>query len=374
MNESRAFLFLSANTPWVYMLARSLADHGEVTAVRFYDWLNYLRIKPDWPDTDPRLRRVTCALPPGYAGRIEPLFRPFIQAFIMRESSRLKRITGAAPIVVAPYPYLATWVRCVPGEQLVYYNLDEYPLYNPHRAEHFLKLERELLNRARLTVCLSIHQTETLKERVPGAAQRVEHFPLGVADSFINPAPGEPADSHKVGYIGNLSNRVDWVLVSEVAQAMPDVDFEFIGSLDKLETGVSSVAWESKRESVFALPNVKYLGPVAQLEVPKYYWRYAVNWMPYDIKHPFNIASCPTKIMDALASGRPFVSTMIPEVMPLADHISIACKVDQMVEVLRSALEKTDHDSLDQVAYARANTWDARATRFVELLEGQGAQ
>jgi hypothetical protein len=44
---------------------------------------------------------------------------------------------------------------------------------------------------------------------------------------------------------------------------------------------------------------------VPQEEVTRYYWSSAVNWVPYDLNHPFNQAACPTKIMDSLGSGRP---------------------------------------------------------------------
>ena len=125
-----SFIFLAANAPWVYALAQSLGAHAQVTAVRFHDWANRLRIKPTWPEEASAVRRATISLPPGYAGRLERMFRPLVKGLIRRETARLHRSTGAEPFVICPYPYLAPWVRDISQERLVYYNLDDYELYN----------------------------------------------------------------------------------------------------------------------------------------------------------------------------------------------------------------------------------------------------
>lgn len=370
---ARAFLFLSANTPWVYALARSLAAHGAVTALRFYDWANYRRLKPQWPEETSPVRRLMVKLPPGYAGRFEPIFRPYVRAIIMREWARLRRATGAEPITVCPYPYLAPWVRAVPDESLVYYNLDDYSLYDPARATRTALLEDELISRARLSICLSVNQMRLLQSCHPEAAGRIVHFPLGVVDDFLNPAPHIAPLPNTVGYIGNLSGRVDWRLIERVATLVPEARFHIIGKLDAVDDGPRTAGWQEARDRVLTIANVVYEGAVPQAEVREHYWRYAVNWMPYAMDHPFNIASCPTKIMDALASGRPFLSTDIPEVHLYPDRIHVVRTPEEAAERLRALLATCrSHDSEDQVAYAATQTWAHRAIELVTLVDGAG--
>lgn len=359
---SQAFLFLAANTPWVYALAQALAADAAVTAVRFYDWTNYRRLQPQWPERTSSVRRLMVNLPPGYAGRLEPMFRPYIKGFIDHERERLRGATGLEPVVVCPYPYLAPWVRRVPDASLVYYNLDDYALYDPARAQRTGRLEDELVGRARLSLCLSINQVDALRDRHPDAAERIRHFPLGVVDAFLNPEPLRAPLPRTIGYIGNLTNRVDWPFVERVAMLVPEATFHIVGKLDVLETRKDVESWQAARNRVLALPNVVYEGAVPQAQVREHYWRYAVNWMPYAMSHPFNVASCPTKIMDALASGRPFLSTEIPEVRLYADHIHIVRTPDEAAAGLRALLANYDaHDPRDQVRLAAANTWEHRA-------------
>lgn len=365
-----SFVVLAANTPWVYAFARSLADHGSVTVVRFYDLPNYRRLAPRWPDADPRVRRVTCVLPPGYAGRLEGVFRPLPTALVRRETSLLRRANGVEPMVICPYPYLAPWVRDVEDRNLVYYNLDDYVLYEPLRADRIRRLEDELIRRAKLTICLSRHQVMSLRQHVPADTERVVHFPLGVDEAFINPEPHGKPLAGTVGYIGNLTNRVDWGFVERVARALPDIRFLFVGSLENLETGYSNDTWMSDRQRVFSLQNVEHAGKVTQAQVRDHYWRYAVNWMPYDADHPFNIAACPTKIMDALASGRPFLSTDLPEVRLYPDWVHIAKTSEDAIAKLRNLVAPSyPHNADSQITFASGNTWKYRAVRFLELLD-----
>jgi len=362
---ARPILFLGANTPWVYSLAQALSALAPTTAVRMHDWANWRRLKPQWPETTSAVRRVSVVMPQGYAGTLEPVFRPLMRAIVGHERSRLLRATRCEPVLICPYPYLAPWTRSVRTENLVYYNLDEYPFYEPVRAQRVLRQEAELVARARLTVCLSMHQVQTLHFRNPASAAQIRHLPLGVADQFLNPSPDAPPLPATVGYIGNLSDRVDWMFVSDVANHLPDVRFHIVGSLGE-ETGAP---WQRLRARALSLPNVVFEGSVPQDEVRHHYWRYSVNWMPYDQTHGFNIASCPTKIMDALASGRPFLSTDIPEVRHYPDRIRIVSSADEATVALRSILSHCSaHDAAGQVAFASTHTWRHRALQFLTLL------
>jgi glycosyltransferase involved in cell wall biosynthesis len=272
--------------------------------------------------------------------------------------------------VVCPYPYLAPWLRRVPDRNVVYYNLDDYALYDPTRAVKTAQLEKEIVQRARISFCLSLHQVEALRSKYPDAARRIVHFPLGVDEKFLNPKPDLSPLPKTVGYVGNLTNRVDWKLVGNVADALPDIAFKFIGSLNKINDGNDDSSWKADRQASLGRKNVEFLGEVPQNKVMEHYWQYSVNWMPYDTRHPFNIASCPTKIMDALASGRPFVSTKIPEVLSLSDRVYVATDARHAANLIRSAIEgEINHNTADQLVFAKRQTWEIRAKEMLVHLD-----
>jgi glycosyltransferase involved in cell wall biosynthesis len=256
----------------------------------------------------------------------------------------------------------------VPSEHLVYYNLDDYTLYDPARAKRTSTLEDELIQRARLTLCLSVHQVRSLQSRHVNRTDRIVHFPLGVVRELLNTEPSRPPLPGTVGYVGNLTNRVDWRFVERVATLVPEAKLHFVGRLDVPRTNDGD--WQEARSRTLALPNVIYEGAVSQSAVGEHYWRYAVNWMPYAMDHPFNIASCPTKIMDAIASGRPFLATDIPEVRLYPDHIRISRTPEEAAASLK-ALLAGNHNGNRQVAYAATQTWSHRAQEFLALLDDE---
>ena len=365
-----SFLFLHADTPWVYTLAERLAARHAVHAVQFSDWLVYWRQEPSWPSNGhaDAMRRTMKVLPPGYAGRFAGLARPFLRRTVDGWRTDLRRKRGSEPWVVVCYPYAAPWVRHVPEDKLIYYNLDEYTLYRPERADRIREQEAELVERAAHTICLSQYQVEALGERYPAHADRISHFPLGVRDSFLHPTPEAAPDPDTVVYVGNVGARVDWGLVAAVVEQCPELMFKIVGGPIEEEP---STDWERERARVLRQSNVEHPGRVPQDDVPRYYQSRAVNWIPYDLDHPFNRASCPTKIMDGIASGRPVVSTSVPECTHYPEWITIADEPGETAEVLQAQAAPGAHDSeraRRQVAFAREHTWERRAKTFESLL------
>ena len=367
------FLLLSANTPWVFALADALSVSRPATAMRFYDVMTWRREKPRWPQGgSARLRRVMRVMPPGYAGRFQTAFSPLLRAMIDRERARLRQAGGGAePFVIAPYPYLEPWVANVPDERLIYYSLDEYAFYGLDRVAKTHAMEDRLVSRAYRTICLSAWQAEVLRERNPARAADILHFPLGVETDFLNPAPDTPPEPGTIGYVGNLTDRVDWPFVKAVAEQAPALTFNILGSLTWLADGVGDQQppdWKQARDAALALPNVRHLGAVPQAEVPPFYWRSAVNWMPYDTAHGFNRASCPTKIMDAIAAGRPFASTSVPEAMLYPEQIRISDDPAEMASALVDLVASPTPSPAEMIAFASARTWDHRAAELLEML------
>ncbi len=370
-SEDAPFLFLSANTPWVYTLAERLAEDAAVHAVQFYDWRTYWKNEPAWPTEEPNvdIRRTLRVLPTGYAGRLEWIARPFMRSMIDGWRDDLRGRTGREPYVVVPYPYLAPWVRNVPDDRLVYYNLDAYTLYRPERAERIRRQEAELVERATRTACLSQRQVQAIRERHPDQADHIEHFPLGVVENFINPSPEEKPNPGTVGYVGNLGPRVNWALVDEVVERCPNLTFVFAGELNGGAAPDGGEEWQEKRRRALNHANVDHLGRIPQQEVTKVYWQSAINWIPYDPDHPFNEASCPTKVMDGIASGRPVVSTSVPECALYPRWITIADEPDEMGQILRCKAEDTSsHSSGQQVQFAKEHTWKQRARTFRQMI------
>ena len=88
----------------------------------------------------------------------------------------------------------------------------------------------------------------------------------------------------------------------------------------------------------------------------------------------FNVASCPTKLMDLMASGETFCATGIPEARLYADYIHIVSSCKEAVSTIRGLLlGAIRHDFRRQLALAKRNVWPRRADTFFELLQTNNA-
>ncbi len=369
-----SFLFLGANSPWTYGLAEALSQRHHTHAIEFYDWRTYYILRPKWSGRTPPslLQRSMQVMPTGYAGRLERLFRFYLQQLILRWCQQLKQVSGEHPWVIACHPNLTYWVRKAPSERLIYYNFDDYALYRPNREKKILEQEKELIDRANITLCASDSQLAALQKRHPHKASRIRHFPHGFIDTYLNPQPANLPEPMTVGYIGSLGDRLDWQLIYQVIKACPEITFVFVGGRDDRGT-VKPEDWQPAREAVLTLPNVRHIDRVPSDQVANYYWSFAVNWIPYLVNHKFNQAACPTKIMDGIASCHPILSTDIPECRLYPKWISIFHSPENAIALIHKYLafsEKPEayEKRLKQLEFACQNTWQFRAQTLENWL------
>jgi teichuronic acid biosynthesis glycosyltransferase TuaH len=377
MNGANRFLFPSANDRGVYALAEKLALQGApTTAVTLHDWVTFSRLRPQWssavcPD---RLTRMNWVFPTGYMGALEPAFRPIMRRRWRRMLQRLAEPGALGPWIICPYPWLVESLRDLSDDRLIYYNYDNYQLFRPKRAAWVTRQEEELVRRSKFIFCVARTQVDAFRRRFPDRAVAVRHLPLASADAFLNPSPGRDFQENTVGYVGNLVDRVDWRMVGAVARLLPDVEFVFVGFSNVSSGGGQRTDWRTERDDVLRLPNVRRIETVPQDQVARHYWSFGLTWIPYATDHIFNYASCPTKIMDGLASGRPVLSTDVPECRFYPEWIAIFHSAEQAANLIHRSLShlrdaKAAQTSRRQVEFvSRHHTWQQRADLVQEWV------
>jgi glycosyltransferase involved in cell wall biosynthesis len=369
------FVVLGANTPWVYALTEALAQRHPATAIAIYDWRTYYRNKVRWPASQmpSRLSRHLWLYPPGFLGSFRALFSRLLARRLERTLASAAGNTPQNMWLIAPYPWLAPPAIPVAWPNLIYYNLDDYAIYRPERATTTRRQEARTIRQSRLVICLAEKQMRQLRSCPGVRPDVVRHFPLGVTAELLAPE-GVQVEADTVAYVGNLGDRVDWQLVVEVARSLTEVRFDFAGGLEEVTGSGTRSDWLRWRSDALRLPNVRHQPMVPQQEVVKYYWSAAINWIPYDVGHPFNIASCPTKIMDGLASGRPLLSAAVPECLLYPEHIAVfrsaieaTTQIQQHLTLHAQGLWK--HRRTRQLAFARQNIWSERAAVLSDWLQ-----
>ena len=322
----------------------------------------------------PGLWQRELVLPSGWMKRYPRLgMRPIGRA--VRRWRRDEAPDGRL-VLVGTYPYYLYLRDLVRPDLFVYFNIDDYALYWPGQAGQVRDLERRAVREADLTVCVSRLRADELRAAVPEAAGRVRHLPHGAPSSSLSEHPWErpapPPDDlaavpgPRLGYVGTLEDRVDWPLLTRLSESVPGASIVLIGKPGP----DGSEPWHADRARCLARPNVHAIGWRTQAEIHRYNRAFDVCLIPYRVSHPFNRACNPTKIMDAMATSRPIVSTALPECSLYGRLFHVAADEEGFVDAVRSILAAGSDDgrASDRFAWARANTCRAVADRLISWL------
>lgn len=285
-----------------------------------------------------------------------------------------REAAGRPLALVMTYPYYLHLADQVWPDRLVYFNVDDYRLYWPAAADEVTRLEHRAVRDSDLTICTSLRRAEELRAAVPEAAARIWHLPHGAPSASIPESPQDlpsepPADIADlprplIGYVGTLEDRVDWSLMTRVARRNPSASIVLVGRLGT----EGDQSWQAERAECLALPNVHAIGWRTQVSIDAYNRCFDIGLIPYRVDHPFNIASCPTKIMDYMAAGRPVVSTDLPECRLYEAQFDVVAPVD-FEEAVSARIASGPDDG--RAGLRRATALENSCLKVVErLLDG----
>ncbi len=314
-------------------------------------------------------------LPSGWMKRFPRLgMRPIARS--VREWWNLQPPAWRRGLVMS-YPHYLHLHKQLEPDVSIYYNIDDYALYWPRAAQHVRALERAMVRTADVTICVSRLRADELRASVPEAAWRIHHVPHGAPTAFLAQHPltrpaQPPADLDHLprpylGFIGSLEDRLDWDLMDRMSLAFPSASIVIVGQV----RGPVDAPWWSTCSRFLSRPNVHAIGWRRQDLLASYYQTFDVSLIPYRMDHPFNQACNPTKIMDAMGSGRPIVATAIPECRLHTDRFHVAENADEFIDVVRDILGQQSDDGRAGLrhAYALANTCHGISERILDLID-----
>ncbi len=228
------------------------------------------------------------------------------------------------------------------------------------RATTVSHLEQETVRKTDAVIVTS----DTLAAKFEGQTSRLMVSPNGADfDHFNRPGDdeSEPLDGLEnirgpiIGFLGSVSYWVDVDLIAELAAARPDWTFVLFGPI---RTSVSCLQ---------KLPNVRLPGQRPYSQIPRYLARFDVCLNPYRNDGVAKSAS-PLKLYEYLASGKPIVSSDMPEAHRLSSVVQIAATKDEFIEAIEDALSNDDDSRRKKrLDVAKQQSWERR----FEQLESQ---
>ncbi|MEX2187963.1 MAG: glycosyltransferase [Pirellulales bacterium] len=277
-------------------------------------------------------------------------------------ANRLRSVIGriglGEPVVLSTLPYVHWMVEAIQRRGLVYYCTDDYSHWPDADREALVEADRAMTKNADVVLAVSQALVDSHSN-----ALRCEYFPHGVDVEHFAKAQtaGDDAPSDlkklpkpRIGFFGLVYEKLDFQLLSAVAEHYPAASIAMIGPVDYCD------------ERFRRLPNVKFFGRQPYADLPRWIAGLDVLLMPY-VKDEMIVQSCPLKLRECLASGKPTVSVDVPEVRKLMPHVFVAENAADFTEQVGRALAETADSPAIRLRQAavRENGWDGRA-RFLD--------
>ena len=158
-----------------------------------------------------------------------------------------------------------------------------------------------------------------------GCGVDAEHFSRARVPETEVPAEVGRLPRPVFGYFGVIDERLDYALLAQIAQEMPDASIVMVGPLAKVE-----------QQSLPHLSNIHWLGQRAYTDLPALVKSFDVCLMPFALNDATQYIN-PTKTLEYMAAGKPVVSTAVPDVL---HHFTPIVDVAQTAEEFIAAIER----------------------------------
>lgn len=277
----------------------------------------------------------------------------------------VRRLHFTEPVAFALRPDAGPAMDAIDPALRVYYAVDEWSAFGGLRDDErqlLRRLEDELLQRIDLAIGVSPRLFERFRRTAP-AAMLLE---CGADAMHFSPQRAMRLASHprlaelprpRIGFIGQVDDRLDEELVLQLARARPRRQIVLVGRVTKTAR-VDALARE---------PNVHLLGYQPYDELPRILRDLDVCILPY--RSTELTESCnPLKVYEYLAAGKPVVATPLEGLRVCRGEIALARGAAAFTAEIDRALADPTTGRERRLALARRHDWSQRVDELLREL------
>jgi len=391
-DRNKLVLVFLANTRWNTgwssrrRLAEGLADEGWPIYFSSGPLRTWQRGSKEWTEAAWRTcaesqGRVTVERP-GKWHSVWPRFRGLRRVMERRAGAALREnVTKLYPGkdigLVCYHPMYSNIAQSLRPARTIYVVYDDLEKTH-HWSPALERAEDKLLEMTDLVVGYSEQMVERIMRKTSAPCQVM---PLGVDFRLFEtksrgPCPEDLASipRPRMGWVGNINDKIDFDLIHRLVEAISDINFVFIGRdlLADQPSGPANLvrsyeAWQRLKEC----HRVHVLGAREHDCIPRYMANIDINAMPYDLSSGLWVESCyPLKMHEYLSVGNPVLAADVPAVRQFKDVIDICVNFNEwMTGVQRALREDSEHKRASRQAVAAQNDWAVRIKEFSRWIE-----
>jgi glycosyltransferase involved in cell wall biosynthesis len=167
----------------------------------------------------------------------------------------------------------------------------------------------------------------------------------------------------RIGFVGNLNERIDFHLIQVLVTQRPTWSFVFVGDTYPLSPDHPSI------KHLNSMTNCYLLGKKNYSQIPAFIQQFDVCVMPF-VRDERAYYRSPLKLYEYFASGKPVVSTPMPEAEEFSKFIYLAESPERfLAELDKAILEKDDSLVQQRKQVARQNSWDTKVDLILKIIQ-----
>ena len=166
-------------------------------------------------------------------------------------------------------------------------------------------------------------------------------------------------DKPIVGYVGNLRDRIDWILLHKVVTELSHFHFVFIGP-----------EGDSKNAQTLAKhANVEMLGVVPYDEMVGCLGEFDAAIVPHLNNH-LTAKMNPLKVYNYFAAGVPVVSTEVANLADFGSNLVVASSTESFINAIRDSVpRKINTESIEWNSKMKSISWSDRVDTIMDVMD-----
>ena len=281
----------------------------------------------------------------------------YVNQKILLRTVRKALISDGKNILVSTLPIIPDIFSANIFDRAVYYCVDDFTTWPGVDGAAMRRLESEVLQYCDLLIATSSKLLRSRGVSVKKACLLthgvdVEHFAQAV---HLSP-PDEIARLPKpvIGFFGVFDGRMDGDILNNISHEFAAGSIVILGPIDRDIRPFAS------------LKNVHFMGPVSYRELPSWASGFDACILPYKVDESTESIN-PLKLREYLATGKPVISTPLPEAARLSQYLRIAIP-DDLPEAVRQEMENNFSARPDVEAFLRGESWKKKAEDFWQII------
>lgn len=255
----------------------------------------------------------------------------------------------------------------------VHFDIVDYYTATDSSAKKVLRQQKKSLLRNSDTVSAISKELEKAYQRIYNRSIqlvpqgfRLSEFEKQSASSTIKFPTGKPI----VGFVGQINERLDYDLLSELIPSLPMYNFVFVGP-KKFDSNVSKERSNHKFELLLQNKNSFWFDAQPRETIKTIISAFSVGIIPYNCAYTFNKYSYPMKVFEYFYLTKPVLATPISSLIQLGVLVKVGKNSSEWRKHLKKILNEGWSKKLqvEQKKLAENNSWVMKVGKIMALIE-----